>query len=107
MTETLWSENFRTIAEQARAWKAEQDARPISQTERLLSEAYQSAREVVSSAYDLEHLARRIKEERVVSASDTAEIKQSIIETQDLIFALICKLEDTKASLAYAVEVGN
>ena len=107
MTETLWQQNFSTIAEQARAWKAEQDARPISKTEKQLGEAYNTAREVVSSAYDLEHLARKIKEERVVSASDTAEIKESIIETQDLIFALICKLEDAKASLSDAVEAGN
>lgn len=91
----------------ARLWKAEQDARPISQTERLLGEAYQSAREVVSSAYDVEHLTRRIKEERVITASDTAEIKQSIIDTQDFIYALISKLEDAKASLALAVEAGE
>lgn len=107
MTGTLWSENFQEIAKQARAWQAEQDARPISKTVNLISEAYESARELASTAYDVERLARTIKTERIVSASDTAEIKESIINTQDLIFALICKLEDAKASLAEAVEVGE
>lgn len=104
---TTYTDNFATIAEQARAWKAEQDARPIAKTVSLCAEAYESARELASTAYDVERLARSIMVERYVSASDTAEIKESIINTQDLIFALICKLEDAKASLAGAVEAGE
>lgn len=96
--------NFDTITAQAKAWKAEQDARPISKTVNLIGEAYESARNLASFTYDVERLARTIMTERYVSASDTAEIKQSIVETQDLIFALICKLEDAKASLTEAVE---
>lgn len=106
MNETLRIQNFQRIAEQARAWQAEQDARPISKTVNLIGEAKQSASELANTAYDVERLARKIMTERYVSASDTAEIKESIINTQDLLFALICKLEDAKASLSDAVEVG-
>ena len=88
----------------ARLWQAEQDARPIAKTVSLTGEAYQSARELANVVYDVERLARTVMTTRYVSRSDTAEIKQSIIDTQDLVFALVNKLEDAKASLVNAEE---
>lgn len=101
---TTYTDNFATIAEQAKAWQAEQNARPIAKTVSLVAEAYESARELANVAYDVERLARTIMTTRYVSASDTAEIKQSIIDTQDLLYALVSKLEDAKASLKNAEE---
>lgn len=106
MTETLWSENFATIAEQARAYKTEQETRPIFQTVRLLDEAYEMSREVANKGYDNQHLANAIWRTAFVQKHDIANIQQNIADTQDALYALIAKLEDAKASLAGAEEAG-
>lgn len=93
--------------EQRLAYVAEQEARPIFQTVSLLDDAYEASKEIASYAYDAQHIARNTWRTATVQKHDIAQIKQSIIDTQDLLFALVAKLEDAKASLALAVEAGE
>ena len=63
--------------EAARQWQKEQDARPISETIRLLDEAEAKARLVAELAWSANRVARDVKL-RYVSANDAQDIQDAI-----------------------------
>lgn len=71
-------ETAKTTYELAREWYLENEARPISETVRILEAAYEDSRHLFNLTNSVFHDVRKIRDERYVSAANVIDIRQLI-----------------------------
>lgn len=83
----------------AREWHEKNEARPISETVRILDGAKATAHEVANEAFDALRKVRQLRDERIISAQDVAEARNRIVAVRSVIYGLTAELEQALASL--------
>lgn len=89
--------------EAARQWQAEQDARPISATIKLLESAEQQAKRASELAWSSNQVARDVKL-RYVSEADSQDVREAIQRARHAAIELNEILGLAEVSLAEIVE---
>jgi hypothetical protein len=85
----------------AREWYEKNEARPISETVRVLDKSRKKAHDLMNVVYDVERLTRQIRDERYISAGDVDQIQEAIAEARFAMFELSEMLNDSMATLKH------
>lgn len=97
------NQTYEDKLEAARQWQAEQEARPISQTIRLLDTAEVQAKRATDLVWSSNRIARDVKL-RYVSEADSQDIREAITKARHAVIELNEILGLAEVSLNEIVE---